>query len=114
MSRSLPLELLLLALAAYRTTRLVLTDTITKGFRDWWYIRFPPPHLVVEARQSMTEEWVPLKAHPLGTLFSCSWCLGFWISLAWAGAYWAWPVPVTYAALPLALSVVVGKLGERD
>lgn len=113
MPHSFPLELLLLALAAYRTTRLVLTDTITKRFRDWWYVRFPPPHLVIEAREQ-GGDWVPLKAHPLGTLFSCSWCLGFWIALAWSGAYWAWPVATVYLALPLALSVVVGKLSERD
>lgn len=112
MPRSFPLELLLLALAAYRSTRFVLTDSVTNGFREWWYIRFPPPHLVVEAKQD--DEWLALTPHPLGTLFSCSYCLGFWFSLAWSAAYWAWPVPVTYAALPLALSVVVGKLGERD
>lgn len=104
--------LILLALAAYRTTRLVLTDTITKSFRDWWYIRFPPPHLVVEAPQA--DGWEALKPHYLGKLMSCYHCLGFWVSLTWAAAYWAWPVPVTYVALPLALSVVVGKLGERD
>lgn len=114
MPRSLPVELILLALAAYRTTRLVLTDTITRRFREWWYLRFPTPQMAVEARKADSEEWLQLQPHPLGTLMSCAWCLSVWLSALWVIAYAYWPTVTIWAALPLSLSAVVGKLSERD
>jgi hypothetical protein len=42
------------------------------------------------------------------TLLECPWCAGFWIALAWWGAYELWPHGTTIAAVPFAISAVVG------
>ncbi len=42
---------------------------------------------------------------------TCPWCAGFWIVLAWWGAWLAWPHGVIVVAVPFALSAVVGYLG---
>jgi Protein of unknown function (DUF1360) len=47
----------------------------------------------------------------VGTLLECPWCAGFWITLAWWGAWQLWPFGTAIAAVPLAASAIVGLLG---
>lgn len=61
------LEFVLLALAAYRLTRLVAVDTITQPARDW-----------IEYRVGGLSHWY--------TLVTCPFCVGFWVSAAVAVA----------------------------
>lgn len=79
------------ALAAYRATRLVTTDEVSRPARE------------AIARRST---W-------LGYLVTCDWCVGFWISVALVVALWRVPTPTAYVALALAWSALVGWLSER-
>ena len=76
-------ELLLLALAAFRTWKLLAEDTILDGPRR--YVT------------GMSRE-----------LLECPWCLGFWLSCAWWAAWLAWPHGTLIVAVPFALSAIVG------
>jgi hypothetical protein len=86
-------QLAVLALAAHRVTRLLVEDTILDRPRSW----------------------VAFHSHPkVDELLSCPWCTGFWVSLAWAGAFLLWPLGTLAAALPWALSSAVGLLAARE
>lgn len=72
------LRVLAVALASYRVTRLVVTDDIVQPARKLWFRRFP------------------LDTKP-GTLFSCTYCAGFWVSglmllVAHLTGFARWPV----------------------
>lgn len=117
----------LLALAAWRTTRLATSDTITQPIRD----------RVRHTRTVPGDVWRPLADHPEGNpripsrdvwdtsdfewrygragmyvsaMLSCAWCAGFWSSLAWVEAHRRRPAVAVRVALPFALSAVVGVL----
>lgn len=77
--------LLLLSLASYRTWKLLAEDTILDPIRD---------------RMGYGLQFV-----------RCPWCLGFWVGLAWWGAFELWPHGTPIAAVPFVISVVVGVLG---
>lgn len=85
-------DALLMALAAFRVTRLIVYDKITRWFRE----------LFVEKRAVIDgeEKWVEIRSGGLGIrttifeLMQCPWCIGFWSALAIAVFYftfdWAW------------------------
>lgn len=79
------LGLTLLGLAAYRTWRIVGEDSITDG-----------------ARKRLTN-----KAYEF---VICPWCLGFWIALAWWGAWQLWPHATLVAAGAMAVAAIVGLI----
>lgn len=83
--------LVLLGLAAFRTWKLIGDDTILDRPRAWAVKR---------------------GGEYLETMLECPWCAGFWISLAWWGIYELWPHGTLVAAVPLAISAVVGLLGH--
>jgi hypothetical protein len=56
-----PLHLVLLGLATYRATRLLTRDIITAKIREFLWKKFPP------------------ESSFIGYLFTCEWCLGFWV-----------------------------------
>lgn len=79
----------LLALAAYRMWKLLADDSILDRPR-------------ARALRRVGDK---------GELFLiCPWCLGFWLSVAWWLAWVAWPHWALVAAVPFALSAVVGAL----
>src|SRR5579859_641849 len=89
-----PFDALLMALAAFRVTRLIVYDKITRWFREWF----------ADTRE--WEEggvwWVEIKPegtgfrHTIYDLLQCPWCIGFWASLIIVFCYfvfpWAWSV----------------------
>ena len=77
--------LILLALAAYRTYRVAATDTI-----------LDTPRARLSERQL---EFV-----------QCPWCLGFWIAVAWWGAYEITPHWTLVVAVPFAVAAVAALL----
>lgn len=78
---------LLLALAAFRTWRLIAEDTILDGLRE---------------------------RLPIGLNFvRCPWCAGFWVSLAWWLAWVAWPHGSLVVAVPFAISAVLGLMAAN-
>jgi len=48
----------------------------------------------------------------LAQFISCSWCLGFWVGLAWWGAWQQWPHGTSVAASVFAISALI-PLAER-
>lgn len=102
-----------LALAAFRLTRLVGWDDLPPvvRFRAWALGER------VEARSrpaGQDDVYVYLYRRPLLAHFvHCPFCVGFWISVA---VYVAWalePRWTLYAAVPLALSAVVGLTAKN-
>lgn len=78
-------EVALLALAAYRTWKLVGDDVITERPRDW----------------------LKTKSEYAYDFLTCPWCLGFWIGLAWWAAWEAWDDTLIPAAA-LSVTALVG------
>lgn len=110
------LTLGLTALAAYRLTRLVTTDTIVTPWREQVFNRWPPTfdrsrlRWTSEQRHVFraADDSVPV-AH-WAKLLDCPWCAGFWITGA--------AVLATRCPRPLlswlGLSTVVGMIGMVD
>lgn len=93
-----------LSLAAWRTWRILSTDTILDAPRDW----ILKAHTV---QPGVTKFGRPRLADFAG----CAWCLGFWVTLAWFAAWHYWSHPHTVLiALPFAGSAVVGLLTQLD
>ncbi len=80
---------MLLALAAWRTWVLVSRDDIAER----------PRRYVTR----VTRSW---------EFFECPYCLGFWIGLAWWGAFQLWPHGTPIAASAVAVTALV-PLVER-
>lgn len=87
------LSLLLAALAAARTFRLLAVDSITEPLRTLVY-RGPA--------------WLTL-------LWACPFCLGWWVTLGWVltGYLWAGTMAWTVLAGSLAASYLSGHLNSR-
>lgn len=85
---------LLLALAAYRITRAIVEDDIFDWLRVRVWKRFPP-----ETK--------------FGYLFTCYWCMGFWVSSLVVLTYIIVPVPMMVISLILALSAITGIIAAR-
>lgn len=83
------LDLAVLALAAYRLTRLVTTDTLLEPLRERWWRRFPP------------------STQP-GYLITCDWCTSMWISAPIVLMYSIYPTATVYVCAVFALSAAVG------
>jgi hypothetical protein len=92
--------LLLLALAAFRTWRLLAEDDLLDR----------PRRYVTRLGSGWEKDGDPVPAGyriGLGKFVACPWCLGFWLALAWWAAWQAWPHATEVAAVPLALSALV-------
>lgn len=81
----------LLALAAFRTWKLIGDDTILDRPRAW----------VVKRGGEYVE-----------ILLECPWCSGFYWSVGWWLGWQFWPHATVVVAVPLAISAVVGLLGH--
>jgi len=73
-------QFVLLALASFRLTRLIVYDTITE------FMRRPFHRIVKETLQDGTiEEYIEIKGKGIrkwiGELLSCHWCTGIWSAL---------------------------------
>lgn len=91
---------ILLALAAYRTWRLLAEDEILDPLRNR-LLRLDPKW---EKEGDPTGDGY---REGLGKFMSCPWCLGFWVVLAWWGAWQVWEFGTTVVAVPMALSALV-------
>lgn len=92
-------ELLLLGLAAFRVWKLLGDDVILDGFRGWLFKR------AFRLGGPKAKDYVE-------TLIECPWCSGLHLSFAWWGAWMLWPNGTTIAAVPFAISAIVGLLGH--
>lgn len=90
------LDLIILGLAVFRLTRLVVRDEITAEIRLKIWGRYPPD-------KSMA-----------GYLFTCDWCMSIWLaSLVYLSSIIA-PAPTRAIATVLALSAVTGLLAAYE
>ena len=92
-------EVLLLGLAAWRTFQLVALDSILDR----------PRRYVTGLGWGWKEgNAIPKRYREYLALFiECPYCAGFWIALAWWGAFQAWPHGTLVVAVPLVLSALV-------
>lgn len=110
----------LISLAAYRTARLITTDSLTAGLREQLWNRWPPNEQ--RARQRWNGERLAVRASgtvwphpsPIGRLISCHWCMSahaaaFWTLLATRRRTVPFPL-LTFAAAAGA----AGLLGAAD
>jgi len=84
-------EFTILALAVFRITRLVTTDTIFDSARNRWWGRFPP------------------HTSKLGYLITCNWCSSVWVASIVVVSAMIVPVLVFVYAV-FAASAVAGLL----
>jgi hypothetical protein len=92
-------QLLLLAAASWRTFQLVADDDILDRPRRW-----------ALGLGSWKREGDPVPAgyrRKLGDFVTCPYCAGFWIAVAWWGAWQLEPKWVTISAVPFALSALL-------
>jgi len=89
-----PLTFVILALAAFRVTRVITTDTVFEAVREKIWKKFPP-------------------SKGFGYLITCDWCTGFYVSIAFVLAYLLVPVIVYVVSLVLSISAIIGLLANR-
>lgn len=112
-------DLTLGALAAYRLTRLVTTDTITDPLRQAVFDRWPPT--LDRARHRWNPTLETLVERPVGTtprvirastVLDCPWCAGIYVAAATTALLrWERSEPVIVS---LALATAVGFLAGVD
>jgi len=83
-----------LALGAFRITRLIVVDTILDDAREATVGRLDPDGKLAE-------------------LFGCPWCIGFWICIVIAIIWMLAPINTERVMLPFALSAIVGLVATN-
>ncbi len=84
----------ILSLAAYRVTRFFVEDALFEPVRDRIWDRFPPNT-------------------KFGYLFTCYWCLGFWVSILFVISAYLLPDFTFVVSLILAISALIGLIAAR-
>jgi hypothetical protein len=83
---STELLFVIVTLASLRVTRMFTRDTIFDGPRNHWWSKFPPKDEYEDDINAMgggyakVDTYLVRKAHKLGMLIDCPWCIGFWVS----------------------------------
>jgi uncharacterized protein DUF1360 len=93
-------EAVLLAAAAWRVFQLIALDEILEG----------PRRYVTRLGKTWKKDGNPIPKEyreKLAMFLICPYCAGFWIALAWWGAWQIWPTGTLIAATPWLLSAGV-------
>lgn len=91
-----PFTFVILALAAFRITRLITADRIFDSLREKIWNKFPPNRVNI------------------GYLITCDWCTSIWVAPIVIFSYLLVPSVVFVVSLVLATSAVVGFLAARS
>lgn len=86
---------IILTLAVFRVTRLIIEDTILEPLREKTVFKLHPTDSKIRE------------------LFACPWCIGFWLAVIAVLMFWAWPVVTLWLALPFAISAAVGLIASH-
>lgn len=85
---------IIISLATFRITRLILLDALLEDFRDWVW-----------------------KKKPLGTkfgyLFTCHWCMSVWVASLLVVCYTIIPMVTVVVSSIFAVSAVSGLIASR-
>ncbi len=130
------MNLVILALAVARLTRLLTTDSLTQGIREWILTRWPDASTDFgdsEVKETGTdslgfktgtlktgrevfrtpEAWYAVDPVKWSELLTCDWCSSIWIGLGAAAAHYYYPDITFWVSLPLALSFVAAWFNEH-
>ncbi|RKL67718.1 hypothetical protein CR203_10250 [Salipaludibacillus neizhouensis] len=106
------LHLVLLGLAVFRITHLVIYDKITERFRG----KFLEEKEVVNEESGELEWLILAKGRGvqkfLGQLFICHWCLSIWVSFVFIGMYWIFPEITIILAFTLSIAAIAAVIDE--
>ena len=86
------LQIAILGLATYRTTRLFTRDTILNPIRNWIWKKSPPEKSFI------------------GYLLTCEWCMSVWVGSGFVLSAIIIPVETYIVATISALSAIAGLL----
>jgi hypothetical protein len=114
------LDLLLLALAGFRISRLIIEDSILGPFRTALFVRWPGTDIKYEAKDrervrggtfELSGDYYASNPTETGDrlskLLGCYACTGFWVSLGLAIGYFLSPTGTRWFSLPWAISGAV-------
>lgn len=109
------IPLILLVLAIFSITRLIVEDIIVEPIRDRLFHHFPPDGYTSDAKplrgnsaRISQGKWYTEKGTKIGELFSCPWCSGFYVALViFVFALWS-PIWTSFLTAPMALRVIPG------
>ncbi|WP_456275824.1 DUF1360 domain-containing protein [Bacillus sp. AK128] len=97
------LHFILLSLASFRLTHLLVFDNITSFLRRPFH-----DEVTEEEEDGTTSTYIIVKGTGIrkwfGELLSCYWCTGIWCAAALYGAWWFWPVGVEPLVIILAIA----------
>jgi hypothetical protein len=110
-------QVVVLALAAFRLSRLFIEDTIFQPVRTAIFSRWPGQDVEYDAGDKVrggtfSQNGKLYASEPTWTgdriamLLGCYACTGFWVSLILSVLWWLWPNTI-WVVFPLALSSVV-------
>ena len=85
---------IILVLASYRLTRLLVIDVIFEPLREKVWKKFPP-------------------STKLGYVFTCMWCMSIWSALALILLFLVLPLLAYVVSLVLSISAIVGVIAAR-
>lgn len=83
------------SLAVYRITRFIVEDHLFEKPREAIFNRFPP------------------ETSKFGYLFTCYWCMGFWVATLVTIGFILVPSAMLIVCFPFAVSAIVGLVSER-
>lgn len=93
--------LVLLALASYRITRLVVIDSILDEAREWFFQKLDYKH----NKTTNTYNSRNFLIQKLSYLLQCTWCVGVWVS---GFVYWLYSQDIM---IPLYVAAIAGAQG---
>lgn len=99
------MELLILALASFRLTRLIVYDKITERIRSPFFQEIEEENDVGEKEIYLIPKKEGVRGF-IGALLSCYWCTGMWTSIFLCAAYLFY----FSAAVPIILILAVAGL----
>lgn len=102
-----PWQFVLLALAAYRLTRLIGWDVITRPAREALVGRYEKGS-GKQARDTELGRKLGTYHRKLDEFVHCPYCMGFWCSLALWFAWWWQPHWTLVMCVPFAINAIVG------
>jgi hypothetical protein len=96
------LDFIILALASFRLTRLIVFDKITEFLRDPFFDEVEEENDDGTMEVYYLPKGTPIKKF-IGDLLSCYWCTGVWVSAAVVVGYLL--LPVVFVPIILVLAV---------